>query len=168
MTRSAIAALAVVVLALVGCGDDDGGDGDAATSSTSAASTPPAATEIDCDAMMDAQFELSFSNQYLASLVSNAQFELIDDGTIDVDFDAIREAIAVLRPLDEVDNPLGSVDESLDRLDRVAALAAEAAASDDPESTEAFAEIQTIIADDAAFIGGMGPVNYAYGEACQT
>lgn len=173
---STIAITAAAALALVaGCsGDDDDAAATTTTTTTSAPPTtgvavddpPPAATEIDCAAMKDPLFELAFSNPFLASLVSNDQFELIDDGTVDVDFDAVRDAVAALRPLDQVDpNPVGSVDEGLDRIDRAAALAAVAAEADDPSSSPAFDELQKVIADDAAFIGSLGPVNYAYGES---
>ncbi len=171
--RLPIAIVAVVAVVTAGC--SSGGDDTTTASSTTTRATatsvvvddpPPAATEIDCPAMKDPLFELTFSNRFLAGLVSNDQFELIADGTVDVDFDVVREAVAALRPLAEVEpNPVGSVDEGLDRIDRAAALADAAAQDDDPSSTPAFAELQTVIADDAAFIGSLGAINYAYGEA---
>lgn len=172
--RILIPLVALLLAACAGDGDDAAPTTTAEPTNTTITTTiagelvdppPPAATDIDCEAMADPLFELSFSNQFLAQLVSNDQFELIADGTVDVDFAAVREAVAALRPLDSVENPLGSVDEGLDRIDRAAALAAVAAESDDPESTAAFAELQTVIGDDAAFIGSIGPVNYAFGEA---
>lgn len=166
--------LLLVAFVFAACAGDDGDSAAPTTTTTTGPATtgelvdppPPAATEIDCEAMADPHFELAFSTQFLAQLISNAQFEAIADGTIDVDFDDIREAVAALRPLDDVeDNIVGSVDDSLDRIDRAAALAAAAADSDDPESTAAFAELQTVIGDSAALVAAMGPINYAFGEA---
>lgn len=172
MRRFRALLLVIGLVAVAACsGDDDtGGDAsagtDAAPGSTADGSSDDAPAEIDCDALADPHFVLVDSAQILASMVSNSQFELVAEGAVDVDFADIRAAISALRPLDDVENPLGSVDESLDRLDRVAELAGVAIADPDPESTEAFAEIQPLIADGASFLGAIGPVNYAYGEAC--
>ena len=171
MRRLSVLFVVTALLASACSSDETATNGPSPTSS----STRPTETvadgdvrEIDCDALRDPLFTLVSSAQLLVSLVSNSQFELVADGVVDVDFAGIRGAIADLRPLVRVDNPLGSVDDSLDRFDRVAALADEAIGDPDPESTRAFADIQPIIADDAAFLGGIGPVNYAYGEACNT
>lgn len=178
MSKVLVAGL-MLALVVAGCGDDDAETG-------SAPPDPPIETvvtddadddseggdvavdDLDCDALSDAHFTLGRSAQLLASLVSNAQFEAVADGVVDLDFGEVRMAVTALRPLDAVENPLGSVDEALDRFGRVTDLGAEAISSPDPESTRAFAEIQPLIDDSASFLGALGPVNYAFGEACNT
>lgn len=168
--------LVVLCLALLGAacsggdGDDDAAD-DAPTTTASDAGGDDGgdgpAGDVDCPEVREALEQLGLDVQVMAQLRTQAQYDLIARGTIQLDADATLAAIEVARALEviEVEGTLGTVEESLDLYEEAALFAKANLAVDDPFADAQGEELAALTADLGTFLGAQAPVNAALDAA---
>jgi hypothetical protein len=167
-TRTFCVMLLVLAVAASGCGSDNGngnGNGADADQTEVVEATAVANSEVDCDAVDEAATTFGLGVQILAQLQSQAQYDLVSEGTITFDPDAFDSALTALAPLDSVENPIGSVADSIALYRQANELARENLAVDDPFTEAKGDELAALIDDTGAFIAAQGPVTYAIDEA---
>lgn len=172
-TRLVLAALCLALLGAACGGDDDGSDaaGDATTTTASDGDGDDGGDggsgDIDCPEVREALEQLGLDVQVMAQLRTQAQYDLITRGTIQLDADVTLAAIEVARALEviEVEGTLGTVEESLDLYEEAALLAKANLAVDDPFADAQGEELAALTADLGAFLGAQAPVSAAFDAA---
>lgn len=174
-TRLLLLLLSLALLGAACGGGDDGGD-DAADDTTATTASDDsgddggddeASGDVDCPEVRDALEQLGLDVQVMAQLRTQAQYDLIARGTIELDADVTLAAIEVARALEviEVEGTLGTVEESLDLYEEAALLAKANLAVDDPFAEAQGEELAALTADLGAFLGAQAPVNAAFDAA---
>ncbi|MCP3993305.1 MAG: hypothetical protein GY724_29850 [Actinomycetia bacterium] len=176
--RSLIPVLACVLL-LASCGSSDDGDDSGqgvidqqidnsqaeADDEQPATGDEQANGDIDCVALQEALVTVGVGVQLLAQLRSQAQYDAVQSGAVLFDPDDFDAALVVLRPLDDYDKPLGSVDEALDYYGEANALARQNLAVEDPFTEAKGEELAAMNEDLTDFLSRQSAISYAKGEA---
>lgn len=174
----------VLSIAAAACGGDGGEDSSSATTAVDSPATDSSATDssatdarggdegpgdVDCVAILDATQGLGVAVQLLAQLRTLEQYELIKDGTLNLDPAALLADIDILRALEGVDTPSSSVTvrEALDTYQEAAELAQENLAVDDPFADAKGDELVVLTEDVGGFIGRQTAIGIALeGAGC--
>lgn len=167
--RVGAALLTVVLLAVASAcsSGDDGDDGATATTAPEASSGGAPDGDVDCEVLVDAAQKVGFAIQILAQLHTQAQYDSVKSGVLDLQPEQTLADIETLRALEdvEIDAASGSVEASLDLYQEAAELAAENLAVDDAFADAQGDELSALVADLGAFLGNQVAVSAALDEA---